>query len=211
MTGIVEPLVFVESADGRHFVFSQVEIEEINVLCESLLLRCLRDDCGTALNAPPQDDLGSGLLVLGCKVGQNLMGEDGVILCRHSELHVGRSSEVAEGHHLDFVFATVSVQFLNCVVWVGLYLEHGGLDFAVLQNLAKHGGSDVAAANVFHESLGDELFHGLIGLLVRDTSFKFHARLLSCGVVDPFRWVSCLDGNKLESDWEVNQVEVEVL
>jgi len=205
VTGVIESLVFVKSTNRRHLIFSEVEIKQIYVLRESLLLRCLRDNCGTSLNSPSKDNLGWSLIVFGCNVGQDLMGEDGVTFFRHTKLEVGRSSQVAECHHLDFVRPAEAMQFLNCVVGMRLDLENGRLDLGVLKYLAKHGGADVAAAYVTYEALCDELLHGLIGLLVSNTSvIKVHGWFLFTRVKQPLCWVSCLDGNKFERDWEVN-------
>lgn len=88
-------------------------------------------------------------------------------------------------------------------------LKHGRLDGGVVHDFLQLGCEDVANSDVTAEALSNECFHGLPGLLVSNAGVENHFRSAAIDsgvVVDPLRWVSLVDGNKHQMDWEVNQV-----
>lgn len=140
--------------------------------------------------------------------------KDAFIISCHAEFDVGHWAEVAEGHHLNVVLSSHAQELLLGEVRVHFDLKDGRLDLSVAENLTDHGSANIAEANVADKTLSDQLFHGLPGLLVRDTVVDDHARLPSVEFfvkADPLRGVKLVNRYEGLSDWEMNQVEVQVV
>jgi hypothetical protein len=72
-----------------------------------------------------------------------------------------------------------------------LNLKDCWLDFAVLQHLLQHVGSDVANTDVAHKSFRNELLHRLVSHLVSHTFSELHSWYwLIISEIDPFRWIN---------------------
>ena len=89
-----------------------------------------------------------------------------------------------------------------------LYLEDRGLDLSVVHDVSQHSGAQIADTDVADESLFDESLHCSPCLLIGHV-ILLHAWLVA--VVVPLGRVSLLEGYELECDWEVNQVQIQVL
>ena len=68
----------------------------------------------------------------------------------------------------------------------------------------------VADSDVPDQPLLHKRLHGPPGVLDRDVR-ELHLLVLAFGVMEPLRWISLLERDKLEADGEVDEVKVEIL
>ena len=100
------------------------------------------------------------------------------------------------------------------MVWVNLDLKHGWLDLSIAKALSDHGRVDVADTDVTDETLSHELFHSMVSLLVRHSVVNDHLGSAAGDgwvVVNPLSWVFILNWHELQSNWEVDEVQVKVV
>lgn len=97
---------------------------------------------------------------------------------------------------------------------MNLNLQDSWFDLCVAHDLSDLGSANVAETDVAHESLFDQCFHCLPSLLVCHSLVKDHPWFALVNFVievDPFRWVQLIDRNVSQRDWEMNQVQVQVI
>lgn len=95
-------------------------------------------------------------------------------------------------------------------------MEYGWLHSSVVQNLADGLRANVTEANVTHQTFLVKGLAGLPSLLVSHTGVEDHLAVRSttvesCIEVLPLRWVCCFKWDECKSDWEVNQVQINVV
>ena len=166
------------------------------------------------MHSPAQEDLCGGLR-MGCgDVFDHLLFDDGHHVAFEIKLNIGQRSEVAESHHCESLLLAHSEEIGLWQVWVHLDLEHGRLDCGVVEHLPEHHSVEVADANVLGESLALESLHSLVRLLVSARGVEnnlWFAAIQSWIEAEPLGRVLLLDGDELEGDREMNQVQVNVV
>ena len=212
--GVVVSHAAAETIEGSHLLLSQGEIEDGQVLGKALYLLGLGNRGGASLHGPAQKDLCGGLTVGGSDIFDHLLFDDGWHITFEIKLNIGKRSEVAERHDCDSLLLAHSEEIGLWQVWVHLDLEHGRLDCGVVEHLPEHHSVDVADTDVLGESLALESLHSLVSLLVSACGVEnnlWFAAIQGWVEAEPLGWILLLDGDELEGDGEMNQVQVKVV
>ena len=212
--GVVVSHAAAETIEGSHLFLSQGKIEDGQVLGKALYLLGLGNRGGASLHGPAQKDLCGGLTVGGGDIFDHLLFDDGWHFTCEIKLNIGKRSEVAERHDCDSLLLAHSEEIGLWQVWVHLDLEHGRLDCGVVEHLPEHHSVDVADTDVLGESLALESLHSLVSLLVSACGVEnnlWFAAIQGWVEAEPLGWILLLDGDELEGDGEMNQVQVKVV
>mmetsp|Transcript_52686 Transcript_52686/g.138186 ORF Transcript_52686/g.138186 Transcript_52686/m.138186 type:complete len:232 (+) Transcript_52686:25-720(+) len=207
---VIEAAVLVQSVDGLHLLGGQLKVEEREVLPQSRRLRRLRDDGRAVLHSPAQHDLSGGAPVSGSDFADSRFLQARVVRCGPTQFDIRDRAKVAEARHRNALFPTESDQLLLRVVRVQLDLQDRGLDLRVAQNVTQHRRPDVAHADIADQSICDQLLQSLPSFLHRNRILN-HAWPVAVRVVGPLRRVARVEGNELQRNGEVYQVEVQVV
>jgi len=92
-----------------------------------------------------------------------------------------------------------------------LYLENRWLYLSVLDNVNNLNTANVAHTDVSYEAVSHELFHSFPSLLVGNSVVGFHSWICRLRVMNPLWGISYSRVNVFERDWEMNQVEVNIV
>ena len=159
----------------------KLEIENIQVLPESLnLLRLWHHDSST-LEGPSESDLTWSLVVLLSRDSQlTFMQEGSILLTTGAEL-----AELTVGHDLHAIHLGEAEQSLLGHVRVHFNLQNSWLNLGVLDDVLEFVTADVTHANILDKSLLNEFFHSGPCLLVSDGQVELHSGLVDSGVMDP--------------------------
>jgi hypothetical protein len=209
---IIEPQTNVQRGDGRDFVISEVEANDIKVLCEALGVVALGDDCNVTLGSPAKEDLGSGLVVLLSDIHDGVVHKKGFNL--HSLLP-GKLNEAlrAEGRvssHSDTLLLGEEEEVRLEEVGMVLNLENGHGDLGIAEEVHEERTLEVGDTDGTGDLLLNKTLESSPGLL--DGNVDGNNPLINtvitfvgpfCGVV--FGVVDVFGGNG-----EVDQVEVEI-
>lgn len=206
--GVVEAAVLVEAGDGGELVGGEDEVE-VEVFAEAVGRLGFGDGDGSALHGPADEDLGGGAGVGGGDLFDDGVIEETVGFFGHAEGEVGVGAEGGEGGDGDVLRLGVADEGVLAEVGVEFDLEGGGLDAGVAEEVAEALGGEIANADAFDEAVIDELFHGAPGIGVGHAD-GFHGGVF-LGGVDPTGWVAFFEGDELEGDGEVDEVEVELV
>ena len=90
-------------------------------------------------------------------------------------------------------------------------LQNWRLYLCILDDVNNFDTPDIAYSDIANKSILDQSLHGLPSLLVGYTQLDFHSWVFSFGIMDPFRRVSYFRVYVLEWNWEVDQVEIDVV
>ena len=101
---VVVSHVTVECFNDSHFLISQCEIEDGQVLDEALHLLGFRNGDGASLHSPTQEYLRGGLGIASGDISDYFLAHDGRLVAFQIELNVGQGPKVTEGHGLDSFF-----------------------------------------------------------------------------------------------------------
>ena len=212
--GVVVSHAAAEGFEGSHLLLSQGEIEDGQVLGEALYLLGLGNGGGASLHGPAQEDLRGSLRMGGGDIFDHLLFDDGWHLTCEIKLNIRQRSEVAESHDCDSLLLAHSEEISLWKVWVHLDLEHGRLDCGVVEHLSEHLSVDIADSNVLGESFALESLHSLVSLLVSACVVEdnlWFAAIQGWVEAEPLGRILLLDGDELEGDREMNQVQVNVV
>ena len=93
-------------------------------------------------------------------------------------------------------------------------MKNSRLDGGVVKHLTNHADANVAEADVADKAFSDKRLHCFPGLLESHSVVHNHswgASVDSGIVVDPLGWVLSFERHEWLSDWEVNQIQVQVV
>ena len=206
---VVESQSLVKSRDLLELRLLKVKVADVQVLLESGLGVGLWNDGDSALGDPAEDDLGWGLLVLLGNLGDHLVLEKhwGVGGLLPSELDEGGWAESGVGGDGDALLLGQADEGWLDEVWVVLDLEGSWADAGVAEEVEDQRSLEVGDTNGAGDLVVNQLLHGGPGLL--DGGVGELDRGLA--IVVPSWWIA--DGwvDVLQGDWEVDEVQVEVL
>jgi len=209
VTGVVVSFILVEGGNCLHFFSSQLEVENVDVLGETLWLRALWDCDAFALHSPAKADLSLGFIVFFGSVNDGFTKEARVLSSGHFHLNVAQATEVRETNNVEIsILLSISEELLLSIEGVQLDLQHGRLNLSVLQDIVDLAGVDVAAADVSRHLVVNERLHCVPGVLVASLIVENHRVVIG---VHPLRRILALNSHELLGNGEVNQVQIEVL
>lgn len=206
---VVESQSLVKSRDLLELRLLEIEVAHVQVLLESGLGVGLWNDGNAALGDPSEDDLSWGLLVLLSNLGDHLVLEQhwGVGGLLPSELDEGGWTEGGVGGDGDALLLGQADESWLDEVWVVLDLEGSWTDLGVAEEVKDQRSLEVGDTDGAGHLLLDQGLHGGPGLLDGGVG-ELNGGL---AIVVPSWWVA--DGwvDVLQGDWEVDEVEIEVV
>lgn len=203
---VVQAEVEVQAVDLLHLLGRELEAGDLEVAEQAVMVVRLGDDSQTLLNSPAEEDLSRGLLGLLRDGGDDIVREKAGNTVVGTELEVALRAERRVSGDGDAELLAESNEFLLGEVGVELDLVDGGLDASVAEDVNQERALEVGNTDVLSKTRLADLLHGFPGLTDGDLG-----RVDLAVETPPLRRVLGLNGNILEGDGEVDEVEVEVI
>lgn len=205
---VVESQPLIQPTDLLHLILLQVKTAHVQILRQTGLIVALRNDSNTTLGRPAKQDLRGSLAVgVGDALDDVVLEEErGVVRLLHVELEEGQRAEGAVGRDGDAALLAQLEQRLLRKVGVVLDLQGLREVFGVAEEVEEERAVVVADADGFDQAGGVELFHGVVGFLERGV-----AELDFLAFVEEAGRVAYGGIHVLETDWEVDYVEVKIV
>ena len=205
---IVKPQPLIQPTDTLQLALLQIPPRHVQILRQPPLVVALRDDGHVSLRRPAQQHLRGRLAVLfGDLLDRRVVQKQGRVFgALHVEFEEGLGPEGRVGCDGDALALGIFDETVLGEVWVVFDLEGGRGDLGVAEEVHEELAVEVADADGFGQTVGYELLHGRPGLLdggvTRDDILA---------VVGKAGWVSLRRVHIFERDWEVDDVEIEVV
>lgn len=206
---VVESSVLVQTIDGVHLLFGQGEAEQIKILFNSLLVIRLWNDCDLSLKGPLEQNLSWRFADSGSNILDNGIVIGSLFLFSITEADVSWGAQAAVTGDSDSVREAVFDKSWLSIQWMELDLEDRWFDLGVGEDISDQRGTHVTDADGLNETLVVELLHGSPRLVNWHWIFKHGT--VALWMIGPLWWVMVLEWNVLERNWEMNQVEVDVV
>ena len=176
----------------------------------SLWFGGFRDNSGTSLDSPSEDNLSWSLTVLGGNLSNDSLGENGILGGCHIEFNIRWCTQIAKSGDSDSLFLAESNKLLLGIVRMEFYLKDSWFDFGITKDLSEENTVHVADTDVLNKAFLNKLLKGLPCFLDWD-EILLHSWISARWIMNPLWWIPGLEWNELQRNREMDKVKIKVL